>query len=133
MTYERTVAGSHRIYSINVSSTPTKIFDLLVAQGYEENYDTVTLQISGGIPYYEDRSREYEERDFVRVAVDGYVYCPTAPLFVAHAEKDGSQGTTLEPVVTGLKYGVPVVNWPHETYIATQSGTAQVFVHIFFS
>lgn len=133
MTYERTVAGSHRIYVVTVTETPTKVFDLLSNEGFEDNYNSVTLQVSGGIAYYEDRTREYEERDQVRVAVDGYVYCPTAPIYVAHAERDGSQGPTLEPVVTGLKYGVPVVNWPHETYIATQSGTAEVYIHIFFS
>ena len=118
--YEKTIAADHKIYSVVLSTSATKIIDLLQPDDLEDylSYIDDKKDIAPPRPHSYSRSNR-------RVVVDGYIVCPSASMFV------GTSATgAFEPVQSNVQFTCPVFFWLDKTYV---KGSATAYIRIFFS
>lgn len=118
--YEKTVAAIQRIYSVNLTGTPTRVIDLLSTQDREEY-----KEILNGNGIYPWNNIIKGRENYKRIVVDGYIICPSSAMLVS-TSSTGAQETVPE----NLQYTSPVIFWLEELYV---SGSGSAIVRIFFS
>jgi hypothetical protein len=123
--YERTIAGEHRIYQIEITSTPTSVYDLLGVSD-KSNYDA--LLTIGTVIQPLNYASLNNAKIVARTPIDGYVVCPTSEIKVRTTD-----GSADETVPVNERYTSPVYFWPHKTLVSSDAGPVTAIVRIFFS
>lgn len=122
--YEKTIAGEHRAYEVQVTSTPTTIYDLLSPTD-KADYDSL-LKTGVSIQPRIDLPSKNEDVRY-RVPIDGYIKPSTGNVNI--------RLTALgldESVSQGNEYTCPVYFWPSKTWLSNTTPT-HCIIRIFFS
>lgn len=123
--YDKTIAGEHRIYEIQIPSSPTLIYDLLTPQD-KENYDSILT--TGMLIQPLAFASINDDRQMARTPIDGYIVCQTHYLKIRT-----SQTGSDEIVPNNERYTFPVYFWPHKSLVSTDNGPATALIRVFFS
>ena len=123
--YDRTIAGEHRIYEIEITTTPTLVYDLLQSSD-KSNYDA--LLTIGTVIQPLSYASTNDSKVVARTPIDGYVVCSTSEIKVTSTDGSGD-----EVVPANERYTSPIYFWPHKTYISSDAGPVSAIVRIFFS
>jgi hypothetical protein len=119
--YDRTIAMDHRIYKITISSTPTKVVNLLNPThlaDYNE-YIATNKRDEAAVGYNRDN------RGYKRIPLDGYLSCQTNSFEVATFEIGPWE--YVHPIE---KYTIPGAFWLDKLYVR---GAGDLIVRVFFS
>lgn len=122
--YEKTIAGESRIYEINVTTTPTTIYDLLSPED-KADYDSllnVGVVVQGlNYPALNGSANRF------RVPIDGYITSFNNDIYIRT-----SQNGAVDLILKDFQYVFPVYFWPHKYWVSASSNTISI-VRIFFS